>query len=57
MDGPKFGYFDYDHNSRRMLYIPAPLNRDSIDTFNIYAIDEQGDWNIASCFFDPATRE
>jgi hypothetical protein len=51
------GYFDYDHNSRRMLYIPAPLNRDSIDTFDIYAINEQGDWDIASCFFDPATRE
>jgi hypothetical protein len=57
VDGPEFGYFDYDHNSRLMLYIPAPLNRDSIDTFVVYATNEQGDWDIASFFFDPATRE
>jgi len=57
VDGPEFGYFDYDHNSRLMLYIPAPLNRDSIDTFVVYATNEQGDWDIARFFFDPATRE
>lgn len=57
VDGPEFGYFDYDHDSQLMLYIPATLNRDSIDTFDVYAINEQGDLKIASFFFDPATRE
>lgn len=57
VDGPEFGYFDYDHDSQLMLYIPAPDNCDSIDTFVVYAINPQGDWDIARFFFDPATRE
>jgi hypothetical protein len=57
VDGPEFGYFDYDHDSQLMLYIPAPDNCDSIDTFVVYATNPQGDWDIARFFFDPATRE
>jgi len=57
VDGPEFGYFDYDHDSQLMRYIPAPDNCDSIDTFVVYATNPQGDWDIARFFFDPATRE
>lgn len=55
--GPEHGHFDYDPDSRLILYTPAPHNQDRIDTFVVYATSEQGNWNITRFFFDPRTRE